>query len=381
MNLAINAASAKMGGAATYLQNVLPPLRSHLAGDSATNSITVWKPQSVVMNGEELEGINYRILGAEKEGKLKRLFFDQVELPQALKKERADILFSSANFGTLFSPCRQVLLVRNTIPFDRTYQERVSQKVRLFCQLQRRLILQSIKAADVVLFPSQAMLDMVNASYRGRTDRWFVATYGTRHDLFSPREPQALQSPINILNVGTYSDQKNLGVLLQAMRELTTQSKDEYTLRLTAGFQHDWIGDNPSFPNFHRDQTLYGELAAAGIAEDTNWRNYGSLPDLYRSADIFVFPSYTESFGHPLLEAMASGLPIVAADIPVNRELCGEAAMYFSPFNVNECASLIKQVANDNALRHKLAVTGLERVKRFTWQSHVGQLVKAFSAN
>ena len=53
---------------------------------------------------------------------------------------------------------------------------------------------------------------------------------------------------------------------------------------------------------------------------------YAEIPRYYRGAELFVFPSYLETFGHPLLEAMASDLPLVASDIPVFREIAGEAA-------------------------------------------------------
>ena len=125
MKFAINAASARMGGAATYLQNVLPELRRQLGADTKKNQIIVWKPESVTTSGQETNGIDFRKLGADKEQLLPRLQFDQIELPRALKAERADVLFSSANFGTLFSPCRQILLVRNTVYFDSFYQTRI----------------------------------------------------------------------------------------------------------------------------------------------------------------------------------------------------------------------------------------------------------------
>ncbi|HYE72551.1 MAG TPA: glycosyltransferase, partial [Blastocatellia bacterium] len=104
------------------------------------------------------------------------------------------------------------------------------------------------------------------------------------------------------------------------------------------------------------------------------------LPEIYRSSDIFVFPSYTESFGLPLVEAMASGLPIVASDVPVNRELCGDAAIYFSVFDAEDCARAIQLIAEDSGLRCRLREASLKRAKDFTWERHTADLVAVFNA-
>jgi glycosyltransferase involved in cell wall biosynthesis len=100
------------------------------------------------------------------------------------------------------------------------------------------------------------------------------------------------------------------------------------------------------------------------------------VPRLYRDSDLFVFPSIAESFGHPLVEAMASGLPILASDIPVCREICGEAAIYFDPFDEKSLAQAIVHLAEDTTLRKRLSEAGRRRaVSQFNWTDHVRRLV------
>ena len=87
---------------------------------------------------------------------------------------------------------------------------------------------------------------------------------------------------------------------------------------------------------------------------------------------MFVFPSLVESFGHPLVEAMAAGLPIAASDIPVHREVCGDAAIYFDPFDPNELADRIESLKTSGRLRERLAQMGIRRVKeQFDGVAHV----------
>jgi glycosyltransferase involved in cell wall biosynthesis len=113
------------------------------------------------------------------------------------------------------------------------------------------------------------------------------------------------------------------------------------------------------------------------VVRDVDWSRYGSLPALYHSSDIFVFSSYTESFGHPLVEAMAAGLPIVAADVPSSRELCGDAAVYFAPFDVRACADALRKVADSPELAADLRAKATVRATEFTWERHVCELMRA----
>ncbi len=376
MKIAINAASARMGGAATYLQNILPKLRRQLGENLADHQIVVWKPEAATSDNSKVEGVEYR--AADKEQLIRRLRFDQVDLPRSLKIEQVDVLFSSANFGTLFSPCRQILLVRNTVYFDSEYHARIPSKKALgILWLQKQLCLGSMAAADVVVFPSQAMMELAASATGGAKNNWHVNHYGARPDLFAPADVLPMESnlhTIRLLNVSLYCDQKNLGTLLSAAQLLNACEPQQYHVSLTAGFYRDWSG-HPTIPNFEKDFALFQSLEKAGLAEDSNWQSYGSLPALYQQSDIFVFPSYTESFGHPLVEAMAAGVPIVAADTPINREMCGEAAIYFSTFEAEDCARAILNVTTDEGLRHELRERGLKRAQFFSWEKHVSHFL------
>src|SRR5206468_11755292 len=127
------------------------------------------------------------------------------------------------------------------------------------------------------------------------------------------------------------------------------------------------------------DRKLAKELKSRTFVDFTGLLSGPALDQLYAKADIFVYPSVVESFGHPLLEAMAVGLPIVAADVPINRELCGDSALYFSAFDPNECASAISKVMRDSQFRQRLAQNGIKRAGAFRWSEHVNRLVQALA--
>jgi len=105
---------------------------------------------------------------------------------------------------------------------------------------------------------------------------------------------------------------------------------------------------------------------------------YEKIDKLYKEADIFLWPTLTESFGHPLVEAMASGLPIIASDIPINREICDRAALYFKTLSPEDLANKIKLVIKNSGLRKNLIKESRERSKLFRWESHVKKLLSVF---
>ena len=99
------------------------------------------------------------------------------------------------------------------------------------------------------------------------------------------------------------------------------------------------------------------------------------MPDLYRAATIFVFPSFCESFGFPLVEAMASGLPAVAADTALNREICGNAAVFFPVGDWATLRQQLKHLIRDTALQKDLEERSLKRSMDFSWTKCVSEVV------
>jgi glycosyltransferase involved in cell wall biosynthesis len=102
---------------------------------------------------------------------------------------------------------------------------------------------------------------------------------------------------------------------------------------------------------------------------------YRLLHHLYRACQIYVTPSYAESFAHPLIEAMSSGLPVVASDLPVHREICGDAALYFPRFSPQAFAEQVMRIQQSPALSEALSSNGLRRARDFSWKDHVDRLL------
>src|SRR5207247_10361767 len=94
-----------------------------------------------------------------------------------------------------------------------------------------------------------------------------------------------------------------------------------------------------------------------------------ALAALYAGAALFVFPSIYEGFGFPLLEAMAHGVPAIAARSSSLPEIGGDAALYFEPSNARELEAQIERLLGDRALREELIARGRARVAQFRWET------------
>lgn len=98
------------------------------------------------------------------------------------------------------------------------------------------------------------------------------------------------------------------------------------------------------------------------------WIDEEDLPFLINGADLFIFPSFYEGFGIPILEAMACGTPVVAADIEPLREVAEEAAYFVDPWKPENIAAGIARVLSDKFLREELKVRGLAQTQKFSWE-------------
>jgi len=154
-----------------------------------------------------------------------------------------------------------------------------------------------------------------------------------------------------VLAVGTLSAHKNLRALGELARRLEARAVPLIIVGSLGGlaFQTDGTANLPKPARY------------IGRVSD------GQLKSLYGAAGCFVFPSRYEGFGLPAVEAMASGCPVVAANIPALRETCGDAAMYCDPTSPEDIAARVIEVLEDAALQSKLRGRGRLHTSTMTW--------------
>jgi glycosyltransferase involved in cell wall biosynthesis len=381
MRILINAASAHMGGSVTHLQSILRWLPRQMPA----GRFLVYVPEGtteVLPINSNVEVRAYPYVSTQGP---RRLYFDQVEISRLTWQEEIDVLFSATGFGTLWSSVPQVLLVRNMKYFDPQFEAKYRELGRSFRQVRFRRwhSLLSIWAADAVLFPTRAMRDTVESyiSLNGTVTRplhygFDARKFGTKENEQSGpvtdlRQRVGVDGPL-LLNVSTYAVHKNLETLIEALSVLRDAHPN---LTLVTTTSREQTSDTHEYDALRQRAT---ELDVDDAWKELGYVPHDDLPAVYRAADLYVFPSFTESFGHSMVEAMASGLPVIAAGTEVNREVCGDAGAYFDSFSAANCAATIRAVLDDEDRRAVMEQMSVQRAERFSWERYTARLADVF---
>jgi glycosyltransferase involved in cell wall biosynthesis len=377
IRLFINGLAASAGGGLTYLRNVIP----HLARKVDAETTVLLNP---VIRREFGETPNISFVETSESRAFRRFVREQTTLPKLIRRSGAQVLISAGNFALWNSPIPQILLSRNSLytsgDFLRDVRARGDYPIWADTLVKRWLARRSISSADITVAPSEA--------FARELSRWSGRKVLSLHHGFDPdaftSDATALplaaktqleqgKDALRLLFVSHYNYYRNFETLFRAIPILGSRLHGKKVkLFLTCQLKS---GENPG---------RYRAESAASVVNDLRGREdivelgtipYRSLHHLYRACHIYVTPAYAESFGHPLIESMSSGLPVVASDLPVHREICGDAGIYFPRFSPDALAERILQIQESPELAEKLSCNGLRRAHDFSWSEHVERLL------
>jgi len=196
-----------------------------------------------------------------------------------------------------------------------------------------------------------------------------VTVYPGFSDIYRAIEDEKIRArlPENyILFVGSIEPRKNLFSLLKAYLLLQEYIRKDFKLLLVGfkGWGNREIGE------------LLDKLK--GAVDYLGYVNNEELANLYRGASCFVYPSLYEGFGLPPLEAMACGCPVVTSNVTSLPEVCGDAAYYVDPYDVESIAEGMDKVLTDEAMKRNLIERGLGRVKLFSGKKAAKEHLEVF---
>jgi glycosyltransferase involved in cell wall biosynthesis len=175
---------------------------------------------------------------------------------------------------------------------------------------------------------------------------------------------------VRLLFVTHYNYYRNFETLLRAVAILRQRLLKKIQLIVTCQ-----LAGTPGGYDTREAAGLVRSLAIENEVVELGAVPYSQLYHLYRSCDMYVTPAYAETFAHPLVEAMSCGLPVVASDLQVHREICRDAALYFPRFSPDELAGRAVQLALSPGLSETLARCGQIRARDFSWEHHVDEIV------
>jgi glycosyltransferase involved in cell wall biosynthesis len=231
-----------------------------------------------------------------------------------------------------------------------------------------------VHRADRVIAVSQHTAKDVVEFFKIDKERVRVVYHGVE-DYFRPDVPaeSILEIKINyriltpqyILWVGTLEPRKNLPTLIEAYSKLKS-IHSEYTLVLGGG------------PGWQYQDILNLALSLGNRIQITGYLPQEDLIPLYAGASLFVYPSLYEGFGMPLLEAMASGVPIVASKTSSIPEVVGDAGILVDPLSISDLSEAILKLLENSSLRSTYKERGIQRAKQFTWERAAQETLKIY---
>jgi len=378
MRLLINGLAASAGGGLTYLRNVIPQFAARTDVE-----IAVALPPALRKEFGHLGRVSFLEVYPSA-NPAARFWQEQTVLPRLIRQAQADVLISTGNFALRKSPVPQILLSRNALytnaDFYRDLRRRRKYPMWLDSWVRSRMARRSISWADCTVAPSMA--------FARELRQWSGREVTTIHHGFdregfirdrAPLTPEVCtklegdSDTLRLLVVSHYNYYRNFETLLRAIPRLREElGSRRVKLFLTCSLK------GKGNPGSYDPKSAAKLIARLGIPENVvelGTVPYERLHHVYRACDVYVAPAYAESFAHPLVEAMSSGLPIVASDLQVHREICGDAGLYFDRFSPDELARQILRIARSKDLSARLSQEGLRTSQRFSWSDHVDRIL------
>lgn len=375
MKIIINAISANTGGIDTYTSNLIEYI-----GREDLEAI-IYVPQA--FNADLFDSPNVTVKKVPVKrffGPIHRFLWEQIYWRKIIKQYDADLLYSPANYGVLFPPIEQVLLVQGEIYLNPVYRDKVLPKLplteKISAFLRRNLMLLSARHSRLTIFPSEVALNAA-LDYGPDIAANSVVNYlgvGDRFAAAEKRRKWRQNGRLELLYVSVFYPHKDPVTLAEATRVLNDQGVPTQT-RITME-AHDF---DPWPSSRHELKALTSDRYADCV--DIGRIEHQQLTDALKSYDAFVFPSMAETFGFPMVEAMRAGIPLIVSDIPVHREICGDAALYFELSNPRDLAARIKELDADPSLRRTLIDRAKNRaVEEFSWDKHISSLRASYES-
>ncbi len=241
------------------------------------------------------------------------------------------------------------------------------------CEMHREAMLRVIDHADAVLIGCESFRDEVVDRLGVARARFTIVPGAVDVARFAPepgRRPGDAADPIRLLYHGRVDRRKGALDFVEALALLRDRS---------VPFEATVSGIGP---DLEATRTLAGERGLDAVLRFTGYAEYGSAPAVYHRQDVFVSPTYAEGFSNTVLEAMASGLPVVSCRAVGVMDCIrdGENGLLVEPGDVAGQAEALRRLASDAALRGRLAAGALEECRRtYAWEPVADRIMRVYA--
>jgi glycosyltransferase involved in cell wall biosynthesis len=367
VRIAIDAHSVgtQLAGNETYAVNLIEAL----AEVDQSNQYTLYVTRQSAIDRFANRWPNFKIKRTVPHTPLVRI---PVTLSAELRRNPVDVLHVQYTAPPL-APCPVVATIHD-LSFEHlpeTFNRRSRAQLRLTVRRTAR------KAAQILTLSEFSRRDIID-TYSIAPDRVSV-TPGAAPSHFRPIEDETELRRIReiygierdyILSVSSIQPRKNLIRLIEAYSCLRGLRPEGKLPQLVLVGKRGWL-DNETFRAAQR-HSANNDIAFTGYVVEKD------LPALYSGATCFVYPSFFEGFGLPVLEAMQCGAPVIAGNRTSIPEVVGKAGLLFDPFDTNSLVQALTRMLDDSEYRAALRVQGLERAREFDWKQTARMTLQAY---
>jgi glycosyltransferase involved in cell wall biosynthesis len=360
MRVAINLLTddpANPSGAHWFWTRMIPEMANMLIGDEEFRLLV--SPKSRPTHQGYGPRVGYITFPWSNENPKMRTLTEHLYAPARLPMSGIDV------FSTMFTP-----IVRPApglvVHIKTMHAHTEPRSLKLINRLYRQLSLpRTVKVADAVILNSESLRAEVHHYFDVDPAKVHLIPEAVDHDLFMPGDRDQAWDHITrtygvtkpfVLFVSSLWKYKNAAGLIRAFAAAKDELGERQLVLVGPDRDRDYVAE------LHR---LADDL---GIADDIVWVGGVPLADtvpFYRCADVFVYPSFNETFGLPILEAMACGCPVVTSNTTAMPETAGGAALLADPTDPDSIAdAVVKACGPEN---ERLRTAGPERAGQFTW--------------
>jgi glycosyltransferase involved in cell wall biosynthesis len=288
-------------------------------------------------------------------------FFKQSEILKKFEKELTLFFYPHVNLP-YYIPKNVVITIHDLRPLTKFWdRNEIKRKIFIF------YLKRALKHSTKIIAVSNTVAKELKQNFKG-TDKKIEIIYEFIDDKFinqNQSRHRIFDYPY-ILFIGNRKKYKNLSLLIKAFAII--KEKIPYYLVIVGDKEKERDEVDILVENLNIQERVIQFIKPSDEV----------IISLYKFADLFVFPSLFEGFGLPPLEAVSLGCPVILSDIPVLREVFGEAGFYFNPYSEEDLARAILTVISDEKLRSELLEKQKERLKMFDKNKIIEQYISLF---
>lgn len=368
MKIGIDARAAKWyrgTGIGTYCYQLIHSLNKI----DNYNDYSIFVPQSCQLPIPFKENFHIKSIRQENQNN----FWNEVNIPNTLINKNMDIYHVPQNgIGLpLDKSCPFVITLHDVIPYK--MPETVGEQ---YLEIFNEKLPNIIPLCDGIITVSEYSKQDIIRAFNYPSEKIYV-TYLASEDIYKPCDKTLSKSIIEknysisgeyILYIGGFSPRKNILGLLDSFSILLPKLKKDMKL-VIAG-------------NKGKSYEIYKKRTQALHIEDKvifpGFISMDHIPYMYNACELFVYPSFYEGFGLPPIEAMACGVPVIAANVTSIPEIVMDATLLVNPYDVNELSEKMYDALLDEPLRQSLITKGLKRAAALTWEHTAANTLSAY---